>query len=73
MRPAIEVLDAFEHIRRAQRAGVYAPHKPLLILMALARVQRGELSSYARIADRVWQTAKSIAVTAKLEGQRNQA
>ncbi|HOA93114.1 MAG TPA: HNH endonuclease, partial [Quisquiliibacterium sp.] len=42
MKTAIEVLDAFEKIRRAQRAGVYAPHKPLLILLALARVQRGE-------------------------------
>lgn len=42
MMTAIEVLDAFENIRRAQRAGVYAPHKPLLILLALARVQRGE-------------------------------
>jgi putative restriction endonuclease len=42
MKSAIEVLDAFERIRRAQRAGVYAPHKPLLILLALARVQRGE-------------------------------
>lgn len=42
MKTAIQVLDAFENIRRAQRAGVYAPHKPLLILLALARVQRGE-------------------------------
>jgi len=42
MKGSIEVLDAFENIRRAQRAGVYAPHKPLLILLALARVQRGE-------------------------------
>ena len=42
MKSAIEVLNAFENIRRAQRAGVYAPHKPLLILLALARVQRGE-------------------------------
>ena len=42
MKTAIEVLDAFENIRRAQRAGVYAPHKPLLILLALARVQHGE-------------------------------
>jgi len=42
MTTAIEVLNGFEHIRRAQTAGVYAPHKPLLILLALARVQRGE-------------------------------
>jgi len=42
MKTALEVLDAFENIRRAQRAGVYAPHKPLLIVLALARVQRGE-------------------------------
>ncbi len=37
-----QVLEAFDNIRRAQRAGVYAPHKPLLILLALARVQREE-------------------------------
>jgi putative restriction endonuclease len=42
VKSAIEVLDAFENIRRAQRAGVYAPHKPLLILLALARVQHGD-------------------------------
>jgi putative restriction endonuclease len=42
MTTAAEVLQAFEKIRRAQRAGVYAPHKPLLILLALARVQHGE-------------------------------
>lgn len=42
MKTAIEVLEAFENIRRAQHAGVYAPHKPLLILLALARVQHGE-------------------------------
>lgn len=42
MKTAIDVLNAFENIRRAQRAGVYAPHKPLLILLALARAQRGE-------------------------------
>jgi hypothetical protein len=42
MKSAIEVLNVFENIRRAQRAGVYAPHKPLLLLLAFARVQRGE-------------------------------
>lgn len=42
MKTAAEVLQAFDEIRRAQRAGVYAPHKPLLILLALARVQRNE-------------------------------
>ncbi len=42
MKTALEVLNVFENIRRAQRAGVYAPHKPLLILLALARVQHGE-------------------------------
>lgn len=42
MAAADEVLNAFDNIRRAQHAGVYAPHKPLLILLALARVQRGE-------------------------------
>jgi putative restriction endonuclease len=42
MKTAIEVLDAFDNIRRAQRGGVYAPHKPLLLLLALARAQQGE-------------------------------
>jgi putative restriction endonuclease len=42
MKSTLEVLNAFETIRRAQRAGRYAPHKPLLILLALGRVQRGE-------------------------------
>lgn len=37
-----EVLEAFDGIRRAQNDGRYAPHKPLLILLALARVQRGD-------------------------------
>lgn len=42
MTTAAQVLEAFDNIRRGQRAGVYAPHKPLLLLLALARVQRGE-------------------------------
>ncbi len=42
MKTAAQVLEAFDNIRRAQRAGVYAPHKPLPILLALARVQREE-------------------------------
>jgi putative restriction endonuclease len=42
MKTAAEVLEAFENIRRAQRGGAYAPHKPMLILLALARVQHGE-------------------------------
>jgi putative restriction endonuclease len=42
LKGSLKVLDAFEHIRRAQRAGVHAPHKPLLILLSLARVHRGE-------------------------------
>lgn len=42
MKSAAQILQLFDNIRRAQRAGVYAPHKPLLILLALARVQRGE-------------------------------
>ncbi|WP_418321293.1 phosphorothioated DNA-binding restriction endonuclease [Piscinibacter sakaiensis] len=37
-----EILTAFQSIRRAQIGGRYAPHKPLLILLALGRVQRGE-------------------------------
>lgn len=41
MMTPIAILDAFEKVRRAQRAGVYAPHKPLLILLALGRLQHG--------------------------------
>ena len=39
---AREVIGAFEGLRRAQTGGRYAPHKPLLVLLSLARVQRGE-------------------------------
>lgn len=39
---ATQIIEALEGIRRAQNDGRYAPHKPLLILLALARVQRGE-------------------------------
>ena len=42
MMTADQVLAAFEGIRRAQRAGVYAPHKPLLMLWALGRAQQGQ-------------------------------
>jgi putative restriction endonuclease len=42
MKTAIQVLEAFDSIRRGQRAGTYSPHKPLLIMLALARVQRGD-------------------------------
>jgi putative restriction endonuclease len=37
-----QVIQSFAHVRRAQNDGRYAPHKPLLLLLALARVQRGE-------------------------------
>ena len=36
MKSAHKVLDAFDKIRRAQRADVYAPHNPLLILLVMA-------------------------------------
>lgn len=39
---AEQVVRAFEGVRRAQHEGRYAPHKPLLLLLALARLQRGE-------------------------------
>ncbi|WP_374434543.1 phosphorothioated DNA-binding restriction endonuclease [Inhella sp.] len=42
MKSAIEVLNAFDTIRPARAADGYKPHKPLLLLLALGRVQRGE-------------------------------
>lgn len=42
MRSALDVLGAIEGIRAATAGNGYAPHKPLLLLLALARVQRGE-------------------------------
>ena len=46
-----QVLAAFAGMRRARRGDEYAPHKPLLALLALARVQRGEqrLAEFAQI------------------------
>ena len=40
---ADQTLALFDGLRRAQTQGRYAPHKPLLVLLALARIQRGEL------------------------------
>ena len=37
-----QTIALFEGLRRAQNNGRYAPHKPLLVLLALARIQRGE-------------------------------
>lgn len=36
-----ELLSLFANVRRAQRDGRFAPHKPLMLLLALARVQQG--------------------------------
>jgi len=36
-----QVWEVFENIRRAQMHGKYSPHKPLLILLALSRIQKG--------------------------------
>lgn len=46
-----QIIALFEGLRRAQSQGRYAPHKPLLVLLALARVQRGEarLASFADV------------------------
>ena len=51
MRTAQEVLAAFQNVRRAVRNDVYAPHKPLLLLLALGRVQRGlpRLSTFSEV------------------------
>jgi putative restriction endonuclease len=42
MLTADQTIALFEGLRRAQSQGRYAPHKPLLVLLALARIQRGE-------------------------------
>lgn len=39
---ADQTIALFEGLRRAQSNGRYSPHKPLLVLLALARIQRGE-------------------------------
>lgn len=48
---AEQVFQVFEGLRRAQNNGLYAPHKPLLVLLALARIQQGEprLSSFQAV------------------------
>lgn len=37
-----QIIAMVEGLRRGQTQGRYAPHKPLLVLLALARIQRGE-------------------------------
>jgi len=41
MTTAIEVLPWFDAVRPAQNSNGYSPHKPLLLLLALARTQQG--------------------------------
>jgi putative restriction endonuclease len=42
MRTDDEVLEAFARVRKWQAGGERAPHKPLLLLLALSALQRGE-------------------------------
>lgn len=42
LKSPIDVLNAFDAIRPARAADGYKPHKPLLLLLALGRIQRGE-------------------------------
>ena len=48
-----EILDIFRQIRVAERKGHGAPHKPLLLLWALGRAQRGipRLAHYGRVVE----------------------
>lgn len=48
---AQQVIAAFEGVRRSQSNGRYAPHKPLLILLSLARVQHedGRMARFTEI------------------------
>lgn len=38
-----DILQQFESINTWQRKGVRAPHKPLLMLLALGEIQRGSM------------------------------
>lgn len=42
-----EVVEAFRSLRRGRIGDERAPHKPLLLLMALAQLQRGGERWYA--------------------------
>ncbi|MFG6469277.1 phosphorothioated DNA-binding restriction endonuclease [Roseateles sp. BYS87W] len=55
MKSPIEVLNAFDAIRPAQAGDGYKPHKPLLLLLSLGRVQRGEprLAEFTEIEQRL--------------------
>jgi putative restriction endonuclease len=37
-----QLLEQLASVRRGTRKGVRAPHKPLLLLVALARLQQGK-------------------------------
>jgi putative restriction endonuclease len=58
-----QVLRAVESVRRAQSEGRYAPHKPLLLLLALARAQRGEgrLMTLAEVAPKLKEMLQAFA------------
>ena len=48
------LLQKIENLRRAKKAGTYAPHKPLLLLQALGELSRGnETVSFSDVSDSV--------------------
>ena len=72
MKSAQEVLAAFSDIRRARRDDTYAPHKPLLLLLALGRVQHGlpRLATFAEVEPRLKELLSAFAPASSLAGRR---
>lgn len=66
-----DILSSFQNVRCWSQNGQRAPHKPLLLLLTLARVQRGEprLLPYADIAPRLAELHAAFGPMRRLQPQ----
>ena len=66
-----DILTAFATIRRARREDTYAPHKPLLLLLALGRIQHGlpRLATFAELEPQLKEMLRTFAPASSLSSR----
>jgi putative restriction endonuclease len=66
-----DILTAFATIRRARREDTYAPHKPLLLLLALGRIQHGlpRLATFAELEPQLKEMLRTFAPASSLNSR----
>lgn len=68
-----ETLGRFRALKVWKRGSLRAPHKPLLILLALGRIQRGEgrLVRFLDVEDRMWAMLQQFGQTSGRQSPDN--